>query len=464
MGDVIPIFHLADLHGHLERVPKLATVLEHAREQVSRSLFFDCGDTFGDNAICRSSGGAITIELMNLLEIDGWTPGNHELNAYGPEVLEARSRDAHFPFLAANVFDVRSGDTFPCMKETMLKRVGRVTFGILGLTRDYTGWEELDGVRFGNEVEHTRLALQALRDRADVIVVLSHLGYEADKALAREVSDIDIILGSHSHRVLPNGEIVNGILLCHSGCDGAFLGRVNVDTSGQVLDYELIPITKTVKDEPFFAELIPRLEMQAVKEYGLHRVIGKAKCHFHNGKEELETPFGNLMTDLVRKATDSDVAFVPRGALAPKIEPGEITLRHIYDSIPLDDGVVVLELPGATIKKLLDASLAEPYFHLFQSGLEVTCSPGREEGQRVCQVSQNDQSLEDEKTYRVACTTFTARGGPVAATVFAFLRDGTPKLTRFTLTDLLLRHIHEVEAIEATTDGRMSKVVISNFG
>ena len=455
MSDVIPIFHLADLHGHLEKVPKLATVLERERQRVSRSLFFDCGDTFGDNAICRSSGGAITIELMNLLEVDGWVPGNHELNAYGPAVLEARSRDAHFPFIAANVSDAKSGRTFPCMKDSLLKRVGGVTFGVIGLTRDYTGWEELDGVRFANEVESTRQEIEDMQDQADIVLVLSHLGFEADCQLAKEVPDIDVILGGHSHTVLPQGKLVNGVLLCHSGCDGAHLGRVDISSKGRVLGYGLISISDESKEESFFAELIPRLEATAVKEYGLHRVVGNAKCDFCNGQSELESTFGNLMTDLLRKATESEIAFIPKGALAPIIKPGEITLRHIYDSIPLDDGVVIMNLSGATVRRLVDASLAEPYFHLYQSGLEITCAPNRGSGQRVESLFIGKEPLANERVYQVACTTFTARGGPVAATVFAFLRDGKPELTRFTLTDLLLRHIHEKSEIEGQTDGRM---------
>ena len=455
MSDVIPIFHLADLHGHLEKVPKLATILERERQRVSRSLFFDCGDTFGDNAICRSSGGAITIELMNLLEVDGWVPGNHELNAYGPAVLEARSRDAYFPFIAANVSDAKSGHTFPCLKSSLLKRVGGVTFGVIGLTRDYTGWEELDGVRFANEVESTRKEIKDMQDQADIVVVLSHLGFQADCQLAKEVPDIDIILGGHSHTVLPKGELVNGVLICHCGCDGTHLGHVDISSQGKVLGSGLIAISDKSKDESFFAELIPRLEATAVKEYGLHRVIGSAKCDFNNGHSELESNFGNLMTDLVRKATNSEIAFVPKGALAPIIEPGEITLRHIYDSIPLDDGVVVMNLSGATVRRLVDASLAEPYFHLYQSGLQVVCVPQRDSGKRVTNLLIGKEPLVDERVYQVACTTFTARGGPVAATVFAFLRDGKPELTRFTLTDLLLRHIHEQNEIEAKIDGRI---------
>ena len=458
MSDVIPIFHIADLHGHLEKIPKLATVLERERQNVSRSLFFDCGDTFGDNAICRSSGGAINIELMNLLEVDGWVPGNHELNAYGPAVLEARSRDAHFPFIAANVSDSKSGRPFPCMKDSLLKRVGGMTFGIVGLTRDYTGWEELDGVRFENEIECTRREIECLRERADILVVLSHLGFEADCELAKAVPEIDVILGGHSHTVLTEGKLINGVLICHCGCDGACLGSVEVSSQGKILGYKLIAISDDCKDEEFFAELIPRLEATAVQEYGLHRVVGKAKCDFCDGRNSLESNFGNLMTDLVRKATHSDIAFVPQGALAPVIGPGEITLRHIYDSIPLDDGVVIMNLSGATVRRLVDASLAEPYFHLFQSGLYVTCAPRENSGDRIKKLFIDKVPLVDERVYQVACTTFTARGGPIAATVFAFLRDGKPELTRFTLTDLLLRHIHEKNEIEAKTDGRMKEV------
>jgi len=253
----VTFLHINDTHGQIESYEgrggyaRLATAVEEARRLdrsagVARTFLVDCGDILsrGDELTRRTLGSA-NFELMNLLRFDAYVPGNGDYYD-GLVVLRARMRQARFPTLTSNVtFGPKvppapdkkahaSGVGFDGRgvlgKEYLVERAGPVRIALLGLCTVREP-ERLMGVEDG--VATAKRLVPALREQADAVVVLSHLGLRRDFELATSVGGIGVILGGHTHATLPQGITMPApgggrVLLAQAGEQLSFLGRVDL--------------------------------------------------------------------------------------------------------------------------------------------------------------------------------------------------------------------------------------------
>src|SRR5690554_7745587 len=149
MAAEIIILHTNDVHSRLEshllqglqleqggRV-RLATLVEEVRSKYGREnvLLLDAGDSMHNMNIDNLFGGLPSIEVMNVMGYDAFTPGNHEFN-YGQEVLAERILDANFPTLAANV--TRQDGSLFAGYSALIKDVNGIKVGIIGFVAEET--------------------------------------------------------------------------------------------------------------------------------------------------------------------------------------------------------------------------------------------------------------------------------------------------------------------------------------
>ena len=238
----ITLLHTNDLHGHLTSwlgwegdlqgktiggVATLAGAIGRIRAKKPDSvLLLDAGDLIGDTMIADLTEGKALIDVFNQIGYDAMTFGNHEPD-FGIETLRKRVVEAKFPFLAANLF-VRENHK-PFVAPFLVKKVGGVSIGILGLTYPKTPWttspRNVEEVLFEDPVPAVRRELPKLRrEGAEVIVVLSHLGLGGDQVIADAVEGIDVIVGGHSHNRIDRAETRGKTLIVQAGAHGSDLG------------------------------------------------------------------------------------------------------------------------------------------------------------------------------------------------------------------------------------------------
>lgn len=217
----IVIIGINDAHAHMERVAAFASRLKAEREKTPELVLVGAGDIFaGREVMDYDNTPEAMVELMNLLEMDAATFGNHEFD-YGDEELFDYVKAARFPFVCANCTPL-GGETDVIHPYTIIERDG-VKIGIIGLveTSDngkpyiYSGYNP-ELVRFSSPFE-SMANFAYLRAQCDILVALSHLGYEADCRLAHLFPELDAIIGAHSHIVLPDDHMKNGVLIAQSG-------------------------------------------------------------------------------------------------------------------------------------------------------------------------------------------------------------------------------------------------------
>ena len=433
------------------------------------------GDAISPTALSGVTKGAHMIELLNAVGTAVAVPGNHEFD-FGPEVLQARVQESHFPWLAPDV--VRKSDGKICcgMQEHMLVNMGGIKVGMFGLlTKETEGYSSMGPNTIKPYKEVAEQQVRALRDQgAEVIVAVTHLGFQEDISLGK-VKGIHLVLGGHEHVVLAYyGNDVDDLLVLKVGQDGEHLGVVELPVErGErgvtvgVPTWKVLPVQGIQPDQ----EVQSIVSKYAKQEQDFKVVIGKTSVPI-NAIEALmsgkETALGNVIADAMRQATKADVALIHgfnfRGMKKGVGEP--LTHLDILEALPFANTVVVVELTGAQLRAALEHGVSgiratnprELSRFLQVSGLRLTYDPARParhsacpprvKGSRITQVSVADAPLDDKRKYRVAINNFMAEGGNGYCMFLNAPRVSAPGLSRL-LTDMTVEYIKQSGAVSA---------------
>lgn len=199
------IIHVNDVHSHLDELAKVATLAEEIRSQQPSLLFLHAGDQFLGTLYFTVHKGMADAEVLNTLGISAMALGNHEFDE-GPGGLARFADVVNFPLLSANC-DVSNEPLLAGkIKPYVVLEVAGEKVGIIGVTTPDTAWSSSPGpnVSFTDPIQAARSAVSTLSEQGvNVIIVLSHLGWNNDLALAQSVTGIDVLVGGHSHTLPP---------------------------------------------------------------------------------------------------------------------------------------------------------------------------------------------------------------------------------------------------------------------
>jgi len=427
----IVIVHTNDTHARLQPIEvdgeqrggtaRIAAFVNVLNELYGgRVLWLDGGDTTHGTNVANLFYGESVIDVLNMAGVDAMAIGNHDFN-YGQDVLRARIAQANFPVLAANVVYTATGESFA--DAYAIFDVQGVKVAVLGLsTQDtpiVTHPKNVVGLSFLDPVEVARELVPVLRSQADLVVVLSHIGFDEDVRLARSVPGIDLIVGGHSHTRLDEPVLVGDTIIVQANEYGKFLGFVELTVdNGRIVQAAaaLLPITGSAPVDLAVQARIDAWESQL--DAALDVVVGTSLVEL-NGERQFvrtgETNLGNFVADVLREAVGADIGLTNGGGIRASIDTGDITLREIYTVLPFDNVLVGVELTGAQILAALEHSVSaypEQLGGFLQvSGLSFTYDATKPAGQRVVEVTVGGQPLDLNKVYRVATNDFLAAGG-----------------------------------------------------
>ncbi|MCD6165963.1 bifunctional metallophosphatase/5'-nucleotidase [bacterium] len=399
-GSWVKVGGAATLKAYIEKLKAegLPTAIVHA------------GDEFQGTPISTITKGKSQIELLNLFDIDVMTLGNHEFD-YGRDVLQQRLKEAQFPIISANIFDKRNAKLF--VSPYYIEKIGKVKIGFIGLiTKELpflTLPRNVAGLKILSPEMTARQYIHLLKDSVDVIVVVSHMGIEADRRLAQKVAGIDVIIGGHSHTVLTTPELVNGTIICQAGSHGRYLGRVDlwVDTlKDTVLSFkgQLIPtVVENILPDSVVLAKVQKLEQEVDRE--LNVVIGTLERDWVRNSRG-ESNIGNWLADVMRDYAQADVAFQNSGGIRKDLKAGPITKRDIWEIAPFSNHFVVFEVTGSELKSILEHNISGRGSFLQTSGVEVEYDPGRPRGQRILSVKVKGRVLQSERKYLVVANNY----------------------------------------------------------
>jgi len=418
----ITILHVNDLHGALR--PKQTKAGETGgaanlvglidRERASAPgpvLLLDAGDALQGTYISNLNRGQAVVEVMNAAGFDAATLGNHEFD-WGQDVLWKRIDQARYPYLAANL--ELCGDGLPeGVQPYVVLDADGVRIAVLGLT-----YHDLSSIVMASAIqglcslppaETVRRYLPELQEKADLVIVLSHLGIAGDRALARAVPELPLIIGGHSHVAPSGGERVGDTVIVHAGAYGERLGLTVVRYD---LDQRKIVEIDAGRETIAVHGGTPNAQVAAIVDrWGAEAdrrgndTVGQAVRPLR-ARRSTETALGNLITDAMRAADlgdgrIADVAMHNDGGIRADLDAGPITFAELYAVLPFDNILVGLDLTGEQVKAMLEDGIGSMGSEIQVSGLRFSYRMGGRSGRRVTQVEVGGQPLDPACTYRV---------------------------------------------------------------
>jgi 2',3'-cyclic-nucleotide 2'-phosphodiesterase (5'-nucleotidase family) len=240
------IWHTSDLHDRRGIARQL-----RALRAAEPGLLFDCGDALRGSQTVYHRSEPIIAEL-DAAGYDAQGMGNREFH-YLFGVVRARAQRMRHPLVCSNLVDVRRRP-LPFVRDLTFARAdaGREwnvrVFSLLVVQYpERSPWERVFGWRFLDPIAVAHEIAGTTRD-GTVLVLLSHLGLRADRALAGAVPRLDLILGGHSHDTLHAPEVVGGVPIVHAGPFGEYVSRTELEPGlgprPRVARYDLVPLLR----------------------------------------------------------------------------------------------------------------------------------------------------------------------------------------------------------------------------
>ena len=414
-SDKITLIHAGDYHGHLVPRPnarsdstgsdegglaRMYTQIQQIRKQEKNSLLLQVGDTLQGSAEAMYTRGQAMVDVLNKFGIDAFTPGNWDF-VYGPErFIELFATDAPkapWNTVSANLFydggDYQAKTGQRVVPPYIIKQVGKLKVGILGLTTDrgpqVVGSGVTTGFRFlknGDELDAEVVAqVKKLREteKVDLLVVLSEMGLANNLRIADKIPGIDAILSADMHEnSLKPVVSQNGTLLIDNGQDGAVLGELSLTvTDGQIgaWNYNLHRINNKIKEDKKIAALIKEVRKtfvtgpdfkQHVNPFNgtllprpIDTVVGHTKIPLHrtnfsheNMPAVIEGSSSDFLADAFRAQGSADIGAIRGFRYGTNILAGPIKMEDLYHFMPIGPMIARGTIKGKALKAQIEGA------------------------------------------------------------------------------------------------------------
>lgn len=373
---------LAKDYGRIGGLDRVATVVKAVRAErgVDRVLFLDGGDTWQGSLGANRTRGQDMVDCLKLLKPDAMT-GHWEFT-YGEARVKELIKSLGYPFLALNVRKAEWQE--PAFEAFKIFEKGSVRVAVLGQAFPYTPianprWM-IPNWSFGIREDDVRATVaRARKDGAQLVVLLSHNGFDVDRKLATRVPDIDVILTAHTHDALPEVVRVGKTLLVASGSAGKFVSRLDLDVRGmQVKDfhYRLIPLfADAIRPDPEMQTAIASVRAPFAKE--LERAVGHSESLLYR-RGNFNGTFDDLICAAILEQRDAEIALSPGFRWGTSILPGApIAVEDIHNATAITyPQVYRTTMTGARLKEILEDvadNLFNPDPYYQQGGDMVRC-------------------------------------------------------------------------------------------
>jgi 5'-nucleotidase len=382
----LTILHFNDLHGRLEQLPRLFTLIRRERAAAERDgrrvLLLDGGDS-SDRARWEAdvTKGRANFSLLEAMGVQATVIGNGEALHWGRMALSRLAAAVNFPVLAANLINAADPGQLavPRLRAWALLDLGGFKLGLTGVTQVYPGHYDRYGFTSVHPANPIRQAIYALNGQgARQILLLSHLGCPTptesraewpdptvytDDDVARDFPEIGLIVGGHSHTPLHTPLVINHCVIVQAGHYGEWLGRLDVDLdddSGAVTAHagRLIPCADNVPPDPTIQGTLELVVEEA--ERLLDAPVGSVAVDLPHAFDQ-PSPFANRVADVLRAVCRADLAIWFGGFAHRGLKAGPITRRDLYQALPGATHISAAEVSGAQIRRMVERMLRSPY-------------------------------------------------------------------------------------------------------
>ena len=411
---------LANEYGRVGGLDRVATVVKSIRADRPDAILLDGGDTWHGSYTCHHTQGQDMVNVMNALKTEAMT--FHWEFTLGSDRVHEIIDTLPFPALGQNIFDAEWDEPAEYFKPYTFFERGGSKIAVIGQAFPYMpianpSWM-FPEYSFGIRDENMQAMVDEVRGLgADLVVILSHNGFDVDKKMASIVTGIDIILSGHTHDALPEPVLIDNTIIVASGSNGKFVRRVDLDVrNGQMMGFKhkLIPIfSDVITPDPDMAALIDGERAPYVDQ--LSEVIGQSESLLYR-RGNFNGTWDDLICQALIEEREADISMSPGVRWGPSILPGQdITREDIWNVTSMSYGKVYrTEMTGEFIHIILE-DVADNLFNpdpYYQQGGDMVRIGGmgyridinKPQGERITELTllKTGERIDPSKTYIVA--------------------------------------------------------------
>ena len=355
----VHIYHTNDIHSHFENWPRISAYLREESkrlEQENETVFsFDIGDACDRvHPLTEATDGTANILLLNEIGYDAVTIGNNEGIGSSKKQLSHLYDEANFPVVISNLFDAKTGYPPEWAKifHVIQTKSGH-KIGLFGLTAPFPTSYKPIGWDVKNPDEVIGDILEMITPLVDSIILLSHLGIGEDQRIAELYPMISVIIGSHTHHLLPHGKVVRNTLLAAAGKYGQYVGHIELEIERN----KIIAAKATVKETATIKA--PENETEMIESYELmghqllnEQVMAAIPATFHvnwQGKSELV----EIGLEALKEYAHTDAAILNAGLFMQPLVEGTVTKDDLHKILPHPMRILRCTLDGENLIRMI---------------------------------------------------------------------------------------------------------------
>lgn len=475
------ILHSNDIHGDFQEevkegkpgkmiggLARLSGYINKVRKEEKNVLYLIAGDMVCGSMIDSEYKGASTMELMNYLSPDAATIGNHELD-YGLYHLLFLEKMANFPIVVSNLYMKNFHKRL--MKPYLILNVDGFDILIIGIiTEEIMANLKMDadiGSFLSLEDASTevgRICNAYKDDDIDLTILLTHVGFEADKKLAAMLDPewgVDMMIGGHSHTILEQPEVINNILITQAGVGTDQIGRFDIlvdDDTNSIVEWnwELLPVDENLSEpDPKLQEYIDSFQEVVDRKYSTI-ICRFAKQLTHPVRNE-ETSLGNLFADIMVKQSQTDVAFLVSGSIRGQELGPLVTLGDFRSIFPYGTSVHKVTVTGAQLKQILNYTLSaekrQRSVLQMSRGFKVVY---KDSTASIESLTLHGKPIEDEATYSLALQEYYYENSDrkLGIDKADLIAKGTAVVTT-SIVDIVEEYLRNNQNLDSRVEGRI---------
>ncbi|MDU5334746.1 bifunctional UDP-sugar hydrolase/5'-nucleotidase [Enterococcus sp.] len=355
----IILLHTNDLHSHLENWPKLRRFLLTRKQEETidkQVITVDLGD-FVDrwHPLTEATHGQANVQLMNQIHYDAATIGNNEGVGSSKNELNHLYDQANFDIVLDNLFDKQTLQPPEWARQSKIITTEQGTkVGLLAFTAPFPLTYNPNGWDIRRVMDILPELVAELRPKVDVLVLMSHLGISVDRQIARELPEIDVVLGSHTHHLFENGEKINGVQLTAAGKYGYYVGEVHVTVDE---DHRIQKTSaRTFPTEKMLELPEDQEEIDGYLAEG-HRLLADKKVAdvpFSMSTDlQADHPMINYTLAAVKEAAGTDAAVLNSGLFLTDVPAGIVNQDQLHTALPHPMHLIKVTLDGENLIRLI---------------------------------------------------------------------------------------------------------------
>lgn len=397
----VTILHTSDVHGRISPVEykgeqncggfsRRFTLVNEIRNKNKNVLLLDSGDYFQGSLYYRLDLGKSSAKFLQDIKYDAITLGNHEFDN-GEKVLKNNIKNSKTQFLSANVH-FKDKYLQKTVKPYIIKEFDGEKFLIIGVTTSkLASLSNTKNVTVTNPVDEINKIIKKVK--YDKLIILSHCGLDEDRTIAKEIPQIDLILGGHNHYFFNSPEYLRDVPIIQDGEFGIRVGIIDFDK--KLKHYTYKNITPEINSDAKIDKQIAELDKNNQKVS--NEILAKSDILLIGDQTTIEhnqTNLGRLVLISMTKAFNGigyDGIITNSGSIRiNKNLKGNISYANVLEILPFDNDIVMVEIQGEYLKKVLQR--------------------GQQTNRRYLQYYLKDKNIDDNKIYKIITNSYIASG------------------------------------------------------